>query len=224
MATQKERNEVMFRVTCPVACPGMEIEPGVTSGCSCYEGKLANGEPVPEGFACDCPHHPQPSGCAEGCSHPDHKSEHATEEQVVRALEAMRKVRERNKIEITGVFIDEAKDIEKASEVLTAAVAAREANLNHAEKRLAFIGGLYAKAEVSHLKRVEATVILSATFAEMIEQTIPGLEDEERKLEPGCIARANVALMIEIAKAMHEESLAMVDAAMASSRLIVVPR
>jgi hypothetical protein len=138
------------------------------------------------------------SGCADGCSHPDHKSE-------------IQKAHERLDKEFLGPIIEKAVDeIEKT--------------LSQADRRKAFIGGLYAKAEVSHLKRVEATVILSATFAEMIEQTIPGLEDEEAKLEPGCIARANVALMIEIARAMREESLAMVDAAMASSRLIVVPR
>lgn len=56
----------MDRVTCPVACPGMEIEPGVVSGCSCYENKLANGQPIPVGFVCDCPHHPKSITEAQG--------------------------------------------------------------------------------------------------------------------------------------------------------------
>lgn len=43
--------------TCPAGCHGLEIEPGVFSGCSCPEGLLANGSPVPAGFVCDCPNH-----------------------------------------------------------------------------------------------------------------------------------------------------------------------
>ncbi len=47
------------RTTCKLGCPGLEIEPGVFSGCSCAEGRLANGGPIPPGFKCDCPNHPE---------------------------------------------------------------------------------------------------------------------------------------------------------------------
>jgi hypothetical protein len=45
---------------CLKDCKGNEIAPGKFSGCSCYEGKLANGRKQPKGFKCDCPNHPKP--------------------------------------------------------------------------------------------------------------------------------------------------------------------
>ena len=51
-------------VRCAPGCQGFEIEPGVWSGCSCPDGKLANGEPQPPGFKCDCPRHPEPKAVA----------------------------------------------------------------------------------------------------------------------------------------------------------------
>jgi hypothetical protein len=114
------------------------------------------------------------------------------------------------KSEITGVILDEAKDIQAA--------------LSRDERRLAFIGGLCAKAEVSHLKKIEALVILQGTLAEMLSQTIPGLQEEADKVEPGSIARFNADLMVEIAKEVQREALNVIDHAMANSKLIIMPR
>jgi hypothetical protein len=133
--------------------------------------------------------------CAEGCSHPEHKNE-ITEADVLQMREKM----------IAG-----------EAEKITAA-------LSLSDKRLAFVGGLYAKAEVSHLKRIEALVILQATLAEMLHEMIPGLKAEAEKIEPGSISRANALLMVEIAEELHREAVLSVDHAMKNSRLIVVPR
>jgi hypothetical protein len=45
---------------CAPGCTGIDLGDGNTSGCSCPDGKLANGSPQPHGFACDCPKHPGP--------------------------------------------------------------------------------------------------------------------------------------------------------------------
>lgn len=92
------------------------------------------------------------------------------------------------------------------------------------ERRLAFVGGLYAKAEVRHLRKIDALVILQATLAEMLDNTIPGLQEEADKVEPGSIARFNADLMVEMAKELRIEALRAVDHAMANSTLVVVPR
>jgi hypothetical protein len=113
-------------------------------------------------------------------------------------------------VEISGAVIDEANRLQAA--------------LSRDEKRLAFIGGLCAKAETSHLKKIEALVILQGTLAEMLAQTIPGLVEEAEKVEPGSIARFNADLMVEIAKEVQAEALRVIDHAMANSKLIVVPR
>lgn len=112
--------------------------------------------------------------------------------------------------EISGVVIDER----------------HEAHLynSHEERRLAFVGGLYAKAEVRHLRKIDALVILQATLAEMLDNTIPGLQEEADKVEPGSIARFNADLMVEMAKELRIEALRAVDHAMANSTLVVVPR
>jgi len=46
---------------CPVNCKGIDLGDGNWSGCSCGEGKLANGQPWPEGWQCDCPQHSGPT-------------------------------------------------------------------------------------------------------------------------------------------------------------------
>lgn len=92
------------------------------------------------------------------------------------------------------------------------------------EARLAFVGALYAKAETSHLKRVDALLILQATLAEMLVPAIEGLKMEARAIEPFSIPRRNADLMIEIAEELRAEALQMVDHAMASTSLILVPR
>jgi hypothetical protein len=43
---------------CPQNCKGMDLGDGNFSGCSCWSGFLANGQPQPEDFKCDCPNHP----------------------------------------------------------------------------------------------------------------------------------------------------------------------
>jgi hypothetical protein len=50
---------------CPVNCQGIDLGDGNWSGCSCREGKLANGQPWPEGWQCDCPQHTGPNPCKE---------------------------------------------------------------------------------------------------------------------------------------------------------------
>jgi hypothetical protein len=50
---------------CPVNCQGIDLLDGNWSGCSCRSGKLANGEPQPEGWQCDCPQHTGPNPCKE---------------------------------------------------------------------------------------------------------------------------------------------------------------
>jgi hypothetical protein len=46
------------RVKCPKDCLGIDLGDGNFSGCNCRSGKLANGQPRPPGFDCDCPNHP----------------------------------------------------------------------------------------------------------------------------------------------------------------------
>jgi hypothetical protein len=45
---------------CEPNCPGAALGNGRFTGCSCAEGLLANGNPTPAGFECDCPNHPAP--------------------------------------------------------------------------------------------------------------------------------------------------------------------
>lgn len=92
------------------------------------------------------------------------------------------------------------------------------------ERRLAFVGALYAKAETSHLKRVDALLILQATLAEMLVPAIEGLKLEASHIQPGSIARVNADLMVEIAEELRTEALKVVDHAMANTRLVLVPR
>ena len=47
------------RIRCADGCQGIEIAPGEWSGCGCPGGQLANGQPCPVGFVCDCPQHPR---------------------------------------------------------------------------------------------------------------------------------------------------------------------
>lgn len=100
----------------------------------------------------------------------------------------------------------------------------RQINERIGEDRQTFIGALYAKAETSHLKRIEALVILQATLAEMLVPAIEGLKLEEAQIEPGSIARANAALFVEMAEELRTEALKVVDHYMANCRLVVVPR
>lgn len=92
------------------------------------------------------------------------------------------------------------------------------------DSRLAFVGALYAKAETSYLKRIDALLILQATLAEMLVPAIEGLKMERDAIEPGSIPRHNADLMIEIAEELRAEALRIVDHHMANSRLVVVPR
>lgn len=50
---------------CPVNCQGIDLGDGNWSGCSCNDGVLANGQPQPEGWKCDCPQHTGPNPCKE---------------------------------------------------------------------------------------------------------------------------------------------------------------
>lgn len=113
---------------------------------------------------------------------------------------------------MSGIVFDEFTDIE------------RQINARIAEDRQTFVGALYAKAETSHLKRVEALVILQATLAEMLVPAVEGLKQEEDKIEPGSIARANAHLMVEIADELRVEALKVVDHYMANCRLVIVPK
>ena len=49
---------------CAPGCQGVELEPGVYSGCACPEGKLASGAPIPPDFKCDCLRHPEAADTA----------------------------------------------------------------------------------------------------------------------------------------------------------------
>jgi hypothetical protein len=51
---------------CPTGCRGIDLGDGNFSGCSCRSGKLANGDPQPPGFVCDCPNHPVTPPCGAG--------------------------------------------------------------------------------------------------------------------------------------------------------------
>jgi hypothetical protein len=46
------------KTVCPEGCKGLDLGEGNFSGCSCGTPFLANGQPWPEGFKCDCPNHP----------------------------------------------------------------------------------------------------------------------------------------------------------------------
>ena len=50
---------------CPKDCKGIDLGDGNWSGCSCASGLLANGQPQPEGWKCDCPQHTGPNPCKE---------------------------------------------------------------------------------------------------------------------------------------------------------------
>lgn len=114
--------------------------------------------------------------------------------------------------EPTGVVLDEAQKIERAL------------NEGINEKRMIYIGALYAKAETSHLRRVDALIILQATLAEMLVPAIEGLKLEAAQIEEGTIPRFNADLMVEIAEELRKEALRVVDHAVANSKLIIVPK
>ena len=52
----------MSEMRCAVDCKGILLSgdpyTGDWSGCSCASGLLANGQPQPAGYRCDCPQHP----------------------------------------------------------------------------------------------------------------------------------------------------------------------
>jgi thymidylate synthase (FAD) len=52
-------NDIQPEARCAVGCKGLSLGEGKFSGCSCPDGKLANGGAPPPGFICDCPNHPK---------------------------------------------------------------------------------------------------------------------------------------------------------------------
>lgn len=94
------------------------------------------------------------------------------------------------------------------------------AAMPESEKRQAFVDGLCEKAVQRPLTREEAFLILQGILADMLTPMLPDLEKDAATAEG--VARTNAFLMVDIARGLRDEMLAVIDRALRERSLVVV--